>query len=149
MQAYYCDPDIVLNKDADQNTVNHGDTVTFTITVESYGVNSITNLVLTDVLPTGLQLISASYSKGSFTYPNWNVGGMDSGDLETLTLVTKASLNNIYLSSATYTNTVTNSQDQTDANITTDDPSETVTVNKITPTTIISNRRITYRVNRN
>ena len=149
LTAYYCDPDIVLKKDADLNTVNDGDTVTFTITVETLGIDPVSNLVLTDVLPAGLELISSSISKGSFTYPDWNVGSMDPGDLETLTLVTKASLDNIYISTVDYTNTVTNSQDQIDSNTTTDDPSETVTVNKITPTTVITNRRITYRVNRN
>lgn len=149
LTAYYCDPDIILSKDADQNTVTEGDTVTFTITVETLGIDPVTNLVLTDVLPPGLELISSSISKGTFTYPNWNVGGMTSGDLETLTLVTRASLDNIYSTTANYTNTVTNSQDQIDSNITTDDPSETVTVNKSIPTTVITNRRITYRVNRN
>ncbi|AIZ43451.1 DUF11 domain-containing protein [Cellulophaga baltica] len=149
LTAYYCDPDIVLNKDADQNVVYDGDTVTFTITVETLGIDSVTNLVLTDVLPSGLELISSSVSKGSFTYPNWNVGSMDSGDLETLTLVTKAGLENVYVSTVDYTNTVSNSQDQTDSNTTTDDPSATVTVNKTVPTTVITNRKITYRVNRN
>lgn len=149
LTAYYCDPDIVLNKDADQNTVNDGDTVTFTITVETLGIDPVSNLVLTDLLPAGLELISSSISKGSFTYPDWNVGSMDPGDLETLTLVTKASLNNIHIPTVDYTNTVTNSQDQTDSNTTADDPSETVTVNKITTTTVITNRRITHRVNRN
>ncbi|MBD0779139.1 DUF11 domain-containing protein [Maribacter sp. ANRC-HE7] len=149
LTAYYCDPDIVLNKDADQNTVNDGDNVTFTITVETLGIDPVSNLVLTDLLPAGLELISSSISKGSFTYPDWNVGSMNPGDLETLTLVTKASLNNIHISTVDYTNTVTNSQDQTDSNTTVDDPSETVTVNKIAPTTVITNRRITHRVNRN
>ncbi|SDF28912.1 DUF11 domain-containing protein [Cellulophaga baltica] len=149
LTAYYCDPDIVLNKDADQNLVYDGDTVTFTITVETLGIDAVTNLVLTDVLPSGLELISSSVSKGSFTYPNWNVGSMDSGDLETLTLVTKAGLENVYVSTVDYTNTVSNTQDQTDSNTTTDDPSATVTVNKTVPTTVITNRKITYRVNRN
>ncbi|QXP53710.1 DUF11 domain-containing protein [Cellulophaga sp. HaHa_2_1] len=149
LTAYYCNPDIVLNKDADQNVVYDGDTVTFTITVETLGIDSVTNLVLTDVLPSGLELISSSVSKGSFTYPNWNVGNMDSGDLETLILVTKAGLDNVYVSTVDYTNTVSNSQDQTDSNTTTDDPSATVTVNKTVPTTVITNRIITYRANRN
>ncbi|MCR1024762.1 DUF11 domain-containing protein [Cellulophaga baltica] len=149
LTAYYCDPDIVLNKDADQNVVYDGDTVTFTITVETLGIDAVTNLVLTDVLPSGLELISSSVSKGSFTYPNWNVGSMDSGDLETLTLITKAGLENVYVSTVDYTNTVSNTQDQTDSNTTTDDPSATVTVNKTVPTTVITNRKITYRVNRN
>ena len=149
LTAYYCDPDIVLNKDADQNIVYDGDTVTFTITVETLGINPVTNLVLTDVLPSGLELLSSSVSKGAFSYPNWNVGNMNPGDLETLILVTKAGLENIYISSANYTNTVTTSQDQIDTNITTDDPSETITVNMVNPTSVITNRRITYRIKRN
>ncbi len=149
LTAYYCDPDIVLKKDADQNIVYDGDNVTFTITVETLGINPVTNLVLTDVLPSGLELLSSSVSKGAFSYPNWNVGNMNPGDLETLILVTKAGLENIYISSANYTNTVTNSQDQIDTNITTDDPSETITVNMVNPTSVITNRRITYRIKRN
>lgn len=149
LTAYYCDPDIVLDKDADQNIVHDGDIVTFTITVETLGINPVTNLILTDVLPSGLELLSSSVSKGSFSYPNWNIGNMNPGDLESLILVTKAGLENIYISTVNYTNTVTNSQDQIDTNITTDDPSETITVNMINPTSVITNRRITYRIKRN
>ncbi|WP_299796221.1 DUF11 domain-containing protein [uncultured Maribacter sp.] len=149
LTAYYCDPDVVIKKVADKNTVNDGETVTFTITVESYGINSVSNLVITDVLPVGISLISSSVSKGSFSYPEWSVGGMDSGDLETLTLVTRATLPDVNTSTATYTNNISNSQDQTDTNITTDDPSETITVNFNTPTTVITNRRITFRTTRN
>lgn len=148
LTAYYCEPDIVIKKVADQNTVNDGEEVTFTITVESYGINSVSNLMLTDVLPDGISLISASVSKGSFTYPNWSVGSMNSGDLETLTLVTRVSLPDVNTTTATYTNNISNSQDQTDTNITADDPSETVTVNFNTPTTVITNRRITFRATR-
>lgn len=149
LTAYYCEPDIVIKKVADQNTVNDGETVIFTITVESYGINSVSNLVITDVLPDGITLISSSVSKGSFSYPDWSVGGMDSGDLETLTLVTRANLPDVNTSTATYTNNISNSQDQTDTNITTDDPSETITVNFNTPTTVITNRRITFRATAN
>ncbi|WP_324023195.1 DUF11 domain-containing protein [Maribacter sp. BPC-D8] len=145
LTAYYCDPDVVIKKVADKNTVSDGETVTFTITVESFGINSISNLVLTDILPDGISLVSSSVSKGSFTYPNWSVGGMNSGELETLTLVTRITLPDVNTSTATYINNISNSQDQTDTNITTDDPSETVTVNFNTPTTVITNRRITIR----
>ncbi len=149
LTAYYCEPDIVIKKVADRNTVNDGETVIFTITVESYGINSVSNLVITDVLPDGISLISSSVIKGSFSYPNWSVGGMDSGDLETLTIVTRANLPDVNTSTATYTNTISNSQDQTDTNITADDPSETITVNFKTPTTVITNRRITFRATAN
>ncbi|WP_282049644.1 DUF11 domain-containing protein [Maribacter aquivivus] len=149
LTAYYCDPDVVIKKVADQNTVSDGETVTFTITVESFGINSISNLVLTDILPDGISLLSSSVSKGSFTYPNWSVGSMNSGELETLTLVTRVSLPDVNTSTATYINNISNSQDQTDTNITTDDPSETVTVNFNTPKTVITNRRITFRATAN
>lgn len=147
--AYYCLPDVVLKKTADTNTVYNDGLVTFTITVESLGVNDITNVVITDLLPTGLQFVSSAISKGSFTYPNWNIGTMEQGDLETITLTARANLPDIYTTTTTVTNTASNSQDQTDSNITTDDPSETITINFQAPTTIITNRRITYRVNRN
>lgn len=148
LQAYYCDPDVVIRKTANQNTVGNGNNVSFTITVESLGRDPITNVVLTDVLPDGISLLSASQTKGSFNYPNWNIGTMNSGDLETLTLLTQVSLPDIYTKTATYTNTISNAQDQVDANITTDDPSETITVNFQAPQTVITNRRITVRVNK-
>jgi len=147
--VYYCDPDIILNKTVDLNNVPDGTNVNFTITVENFWDNPVTNLVLNDVLPNGLEFVSASVTAGSFAYPNWTVGTMNPGQLETLTLTATARMTNIYQSSQTYTNTVTNSQDQTDLNISTDSPSADVTVTMIPPTTVITNRRITFRVNRN
>ena len=149
IQVYYCNPDIVLNKSTTDLVVNDGELVTFDITVESFGFDPVTNLQITDLLPTGLDFISATVSKGSFSYPNWNVGSMTQGELVSMTLTARAWMTNIYLASMTYTNTITNSQDQTDNNITTDNPSADVQVNLVPPTTVITNRRITVRVNRN
>jgi uncharacterized repeat protein (TIGR01451 family) len=147
--VYYCNPDIILRKIVDQNNVNDGTTVNFTITVENFWDNSVTNLVLTDILPNGLNFVSSSVSAGSFSYPNWTVGSLNPGQLETLTLTAKARITNIYANSQSYLNTVTNSQDQVDLNITLDDPTENVTVNSIPPSTVITNRRITFRANKN
>ncbi len=149
ISVYNCDPDVVLNKTVDQNTVADGTNVNFTITVENFWDEPVTNLMVTDILPDGLELVSATVSSGSFTYPDWSLGTLNPGQLETLNLTAKAVITNTYLSSQTYTNTVTNSQDQTDLNVTMDNPSVNVTVNMIAPTTVITNRRITYRVNRN
>ncbi|MEL6916614.1 MAG: DUF11 domain-containing protein [Bacteroidota bacterium] len=149
ISVYYCDPDVILNKTVDQNNVADGTNVTFTITVENFWDESITNLIVTDILPNGLEFVSASVSSGTFTAPNWNLGTLNPGQLETLTLIVEASITNIYMSSQTYTNTATNTQDQTDLNITTDNPSVDVTVNRIPTTSVITNRRITIRVNRN
>ena len=148
IQVYYCNADIILNKGTTNLVVNDGDLVNFDITVESRGFDPVTNLQISDVLPFGLDFVSATVSKGSFTYPNWNVGTLTSGELVTMTLVARARMTNIYLTTMTYTNTITNSQDQTDANITTDNPSVDVQVNLVPPTTVITNRRITYRVKR-
>lgn len=149
ISVYYCNPDISLNKTVDNSSVSDGTLVSFTITAENFGFDPVTNLVVTDVLPSGLDFISATTSVGSFTYPNWNVGTLTQGQLETLTITARARMTNIYVSSVTHTNTVSNTQDQTDSNITPDSPSVDVQVNIIQPTTIITNRRITHRVNRN
>ena len=149
ISVYYCNPDIVLDKSVDQNNVPDGTNVNFTITVENFWNNPVTNLVVTDLLPDGLEFVSASVSSGTFSYPNWNLGTLNPGQLETLNLTVKARITNIYSNSQAYTNTVTNTQDQTDLNITTDNPNVVVTVNMIPPTTIITNRRITLRVNKN
>ena len=66
-----------------------------------------------------------------------------------MTLVARATLNSTYATTETHTNTVTNSQDQTDSNTSTDNPSVDVQVNLVPPTTLITNRRITIRVNKN
>ncbi|WP_245759703.1 DUF11 domain-containing protein [Robiginitalea myxolifaciens] len=147
--VYNCDPDIVLNKSVNNSSVQDGSNVTFTITVQNFWDDPVTNLVLTDILPDGLTFISATVTSGTFTNPNWNLGTLNPGQLETMTITAEARLTNIYLSSQTLTNTVTNTQDQTDLNITADDPTADVTVNMIAPTTVISNRRITIRVNKN
>ena len=147
--VYYCDPDVILNKSVDLNSIPDGNNFTFTITVENFWDNPITNLTVTDLLPAGLEFISSTVTTGTFTYPNWSVGTLSPGQLETLTLIAKGSITNIYQNAQTYTNTVTNSQDQTDLNISPDNPSVNVTVTMIQPTTVITNRRITIRVNKN
>ncbi|WP_345890714.1 DUF11 domain-containing protein [Croceivirga thetidis] len=147
--VYYCDPDVILNKNVDLSNISDGSNVIFSITVQNFWDNPVTNLVVTDLLPEGLEFVSATVTTGSFSYPNWTVGTVNPGDLETLTLTAKGVMTDIYQSSQTYTNTVTNTQDQTDLNITTDNPSTDVTVSMIQPTTVITNRRITVRVNKN
>ncbi|WP_282160954.1 DUF11 domain-containing protein [Ulvibacterium marinum] len=149
IQVYYCNPDVVLNKSTTDLVVNDGELVSFDITVESLGFDPLTNLQITDILPNGLDFVSATVSKGSFSYPNWSIGTMTGGELVTMTLVARAYITNIHLTSMTYTNTISNTQDQTDSNTTTDNPSVDVQVNLIPPTNVITNRRITFRVNRN
>ncbi|WP_243641601.1 DUF11 domain-containing protein [Maribacter algicola] len=129
LQAYYCDPDIQLIKTANQTAINEGQNVTFTITAQNYGVDPATNLVVTDVLPTGLSLVAVSTSTGSWTSPNWNVGTLNSGQLETITITATADFNTLPNQISHLANIATNSQDQVDSNLSLDRPSVSIIVN--------------------
>ncbi|WP_343328723.1 T9SS type A sorting domain-containing protein [Polaribacter staleyi] len=123
ISAYYCNPDIIVNKTADKTEVIEGGTITFKITVESKGLDAVTNVNISDVIPSGLTISSAEASTGSWSEPNWTVGTLTSGQIETITI--KAIVNPMTgtTTSSSLTNTVTNTQDQVDSNITTDTPS--------------------------
>ncbi len=123
ISAYYCNPDIVVTKTADKTEVMEGETITFKITVESKSLNEVTNINISDVVPNGLTIISASTSIGSWTAPNWTVGDIISGQVETITIVTKADAMTGINATSAKVNTATNTQDQVDDNTTADSPS--------------------------
>lgn len=124
VSVYNCDPDIVLSKTADTNAIEDGDNVTFIVTVESSGINAVSNLVINDVLPFELELISATPSFGTWTNPNWTIGAMNSGEIHTLTIVARAK----FKTSGNVINTISNTQDQTDSNTSADDLTEQITI---------------------
>ncbi len=129
LAAYYCNPDIQLIKTADQTMINEGENITFTITVQNFGVDPATNLVVTDALPTGLSLVSASPSTGSWTSPNWNVGTLNSGQLETITITAVAVFNSLPNQIRHLANIALNTQNQVDSNLSLDRPSVAIIVN--------------------
>ncbi|WP_240042679.1 DUF11 domain-containing protein [Maribacter aurantiacus] len=129
LAAYYCNPDIQLIKTADQTMINEGENITFTITVQNFGVDPATNLVVTDALPTGLSLVSASPSTGSWTSPNWNVGTLNSGQLETITITAVAVFNSLPNQIRHLANIALNTQNQVDSNLSLDKPSVAIIVN--------------------
>ncbi|QXP66531.1 T9SS type A sorting domain-containing protein [Polaribacter sp. AHE13PA] len=123
ISAYYCNPDIVVTKTADKTEILEEETITFKITVESKGVNAATNVNISDVIPNGLTITSVSTSIGSWTAPNWTVGDLISGQVETITIVAKADAMTGISTTSAKVNTATNTQDQVDDNTTTDSPS--------------------------
>ncbi len=128
LQAYYCNPDIQLIKTAGTPTIDEGNTVTFTITAQNFGVDPATNLVVTDNLPPGLTLVSATPNMGTWSSPNWNIGTLNSGTLATIDIVALA-LDIDDIPFYNQSNIAFNNQDQTDSNITEDNPFVSVLVN--------------------
>jgi len=121
------DSDITLTKTVDVSEPNEGDNVTYTITVTNNGPTVLTNLVVTDVLPAGLTLVSTNPSTGPSTWanPNWTVGLLTPTTTETIEIIASVDAGT---NGSTITNTVTHTQDQTDTNSTTDDLTEDITV---------------------
>ncbi|MEH6681628.1 MAG: gliding motility-associated C-terminal domain-containing protein [Sediminicola sp.] len=117
--AYDCNPEIVVSNIVDSSDLLEGDTVTFTVGVEFLGFDPITDLVITDQLPEGLTLLSATPSFGTWNSPNWTIGTMRSGEEHTLTLV--ATVDEVF-EDIDLINTVTNTQNETDGNTIADTP---------------------------
>jgi len=127
IQALYCDPDVVVQKTVDNNDIMEGETATFTIRVQNLGLGPLTNLRITDNIPAGLTLVSAFTISGTWSGNTWDIGTLDGGDVAYLELeVIADEIDTLPLISLT--NTAINTQDQTDTNITEDQPSAKITV---------------------
>ncbi|HXG55199.1 MAG TPA: tandem-95 repeat protein [Vicinamibacterales bacterium] len=74
-------PQLTISKAASVASANPGDTVTYTISYANDSPVNVTNAVITDVLPTGLDFVSASgggtYNAGTRTV-TWSVGALQS-----------------------------------------------------------------------
>ncbi|MEZ4810235.1 MAG: gliding motility-associated C-terminal domain-containing protein [Allomuricauda sp.] len=80
--------DISVTLIADNLTPNVGDQIAFTITVLNDGPSDATNLVVTDVLPTGYAFVNAIPSSGLYNpfIGSWMLGNLANGASETLVL---------------------------------------------------------------
>ena len=83
--------DLSLTKEVDTPSVEVGNSVVFTITLENEGDLAATGVVVEDRLPNGLNYVSHNASKGYYSsdYGIWTVGDMASGEIATLSLVVK------------------------------------------------------------
>ena len=128
---FNCDPDIVVKKVADVNTgstistLTDDDEINFKVTVESKGINPISNLVINDAFPSELDLISAEPLQGSWVSPNWAIGSMSAGQLFTLNIKARVKKKPI---EGTYVNVVSNKQTEIDSNYSADDLTENVSI---------------------
>jgi uncharacterized repeat protein (TIGR01451 family) len=93
--------DLALTKTVTPSTGSMGDTFTFTVVLTNSGPNTATGVVVTDLLPSGLNYITSTATQGSYTTTAklWTVGTLTNNTTVTLTLVTTAT------AIGTYTNT--------------------------------------------
>ena len=125
--VYYCDPDVIINKSVDKSEIIEGETAIFEIEVQNFGVLPLTNLQITDNLPAGLTLVSASTSTGSWSGNTWNIGTLNGGESAVLNLEVRGDEIDID-PLVNLVNTVSHTQDQVDLNISEDSPSTGITV---------------------
>ncbi|MGO4920697.1 T9SS type B sorting domain-containing protein [Maribacter spongiicola] len=127
IKIFYCEPDVQIIKTVDKPEITEGETATFTIRAENLWFLPITNLQVTDNIPAGLTLKGASTITGSWNGNVWNIGTLAPGEVAFLTLEVTADEIDI-LPLLNLVNIATNTQNQTDANITRDEPSARIIV---------------------
>jgi len=97
--------DVSVTKVADNMTPNIGGQITFTVTVTNDGPSDATNIVVTDLLESGYEFVSASPSNGIYEPLNgsWTIGDLDGGSTETIAITANVLANGSYTNTAELT----------------------------------------------
>jgi len=118
--------DIYVTKVADQNVIFEEDEATFIITVENRGPLNLNTLTVDDEIPAGLDIISITPNRGTFTAPTWDIGALNVGETAELTIRTRVQDET---ENTSIVNTVTNIvSDRADSNLTPDDLTESLDI---------------------
>ncbi len=119
--------DLEVVKTVNDTTPDVGQQITYTITVSNNGPANATGVVVNDLLPSGVNFVSANASQGSYNNESgiWNVGNLDNENSATLTIVVTVTGEQ----GQTITNTVSSSAEQEDGNSQNSADSQAVTVN--------------------
>ena len=98
--------DITITNVVDNPTPNFGDNVTFTITVNNVGEGSFINTIVSDLLPTGYNLVSSNTSTGTYNPATglWTIPTLPAGQSVTLTIVAEVLSSGNYLNVAAIEN---------------------------------------------
>jgi uncharacterized repeat protein (TIGR01451 family)/CSLREA domain-containing protein len=80
--------DLIVSQSVDKTSVKQGDLLTYTVRVRNLGPNAASDVVVSDVLSSGVTFVEARPSKGAATAPlqgetgtvTWTVGTMENGD---------------------------------------------------------------------
>ncbi|WP_295093449.1 gliding motility-associated C-terminal domain-containing protein [uncultured Flavobacterium sp.] len=95
--------DLTITHTVDNPTPNFGDKVTFTITVNNVGEGDFINTLVSDLLPSGLQLVSSSATSGTYDPATqlWTIPTLNAGQSVVLTIVAEVLPNGNYTTVAT------------------------------------------------
>ena len=106
--------DLVITKAVNQSRCNVSDIIEWNVTVTNLGPHSASDVIVKDLLPDGLELISYNVSIGNFNdeISEWSIGTLDKDQIESLILVTKVLVNGTIVNIATV-NTTTPDLDYT------------------------------------
>ncbi|NOR87782.1 MAG: T9SS type B sorting domain-containing protein, partial [Bacteroidales bacterium] len=130
------DADIVITKIVDDINPDENGIIVYTIEISNNGPAQVTNLVVTDNMPAGVTYISGTTTTGSWTSPIWTVGTVNSGTTVSLEITASVDPDT---GGTTITNIASHTQDQNDTNLTTDDPTEDIMVDRDSPLIISGN----------
>lgn len=131
---------VVLNDDNGLNSVKVGELITYNIEVSNAGPAEATNVVVTDVLTTGVVFVSATVSTGTLTHgagtATFNIPSIAAGATVNITLVVFSK------NAGTLVNRVTVTSDEVDSNPDNNDDTATVVV-----TPLVANLSLTKTPN--
>jgi uncharacterized repeat protein (TIGR01451 family) len=100
---------VQISKIAADSTPNYWSLVTFTIRAHNDGPNDVEGLQVTDLLPTGLTLVSAdTHGFGTYFAGLWDIGTLTNGTTAILTLLVNATSTGTFTNWANVTAQTTN-----------------------------------------
>lgn len=84
--------DVAIQKTSAFETVPAGDSIIYTLAVTNNGPTNAANVVVTDVLPQGLTLLSAIPEVGTWSAPTWNIGLLQPKQKVNMTIIAKTDI---------------------------------------------------------
>ena len=145
--------DLSLTMAATPDPVSAGQLVTYTIALTNRGNSDAQAVSVSDILPAGLTLMSATPSFGSWSAPNWTLGTLANGHSETLVILAKVNpsmpdgttiTNSAALTSTTFDQDVTNNSATT--TIQTEATADLKITNSSLPEPVVAGQNLTYTI---
>ena len=113
--------DLAIAKTANVSSPNYGDLVKWTLTVKNNGPDKATEVIVSDVIPSGLIFKSSS---GNYANGKWSVGTLDVGQSKSLEIITLVNV------TGNIKNTASVTGKEYDYNLANNEASKSITVPK-------------------